>query len=418
MARTGRVLLALALLLAGVAIWFTVSLVRSSASPNQATKTRLSIPKKPPLAPFPTAPSVRQPPVVAIDVVGPGKLWLIDGYGMFYSSDWGITWRYSDPPSLGDPIADYTSSSFLNSQDGWLITDMAKGAAVDHTINGGRSWTSVLLPKVAPFGRDADSLSFVNVNDGFVAIQSATPSLLGPSVILSSVDGGSTWSIVDQTAPVGRISFSSPSIGWGLNPQGTHLYETNDGGKSWQEVLLPASKGSSHHWTSLTLPTFFANTGVFLAQPSSGNALVEITHDGGMTWKANAAPFVAQPMEIPKSGAVICSTCVSLGQEPFTAVNASTFVFLEEGKLYRTAGAGESWTSMKTSPSIAIGYLGNQGVLGPLQFSSAQSGWAVTGVGGLLLTRNGGKTFSNVMPPCFNVFKGQSCVSMGLKASP
>lgn len=378
----------------------------------------ISIPKTPPVAPLPTEPPVKEPPVVAIDVIGTGKLWLVDGYGMFYSSNWGSTWRYTKPPSLGDPIADYTSVSFLNSQDGWLIADMAKGTAVDHTVNGGRSWTSVALPKIAPFGRDGDSLSFANPNDGFIAIQPATPSLLGPSVILSSADGGSTWSIVDQTAPVSRISFDSSSTGWGLNPKGTHLYKTNDGGKSWQRVSLPMDKGPSTRWESLTLPTFFANAGVLLAQPSSGNALLEITHNSGRTWKALATPFLAQPMEIPKSGAAICNTCVSLGKEPFSAVNASTFVFLRSGKLYRTTNGGTSWTTAKTRPaSVSIGYLGIEGVLGPVQFSSPSSGWTITVAHIVLSTRDGGKHFSDVVPPCHS-FPMQTCASMGLKASP
>ena len=413
----GSFLAAFMVLLSGLALMLTKHTI-GGAKTSLGNSPPISIPKAIPLAPFPTEPTIREPPVVAVDVVGPGKVWLVDGYGMFYSADWGTTWRYSKPPSLGDPIADYTSVSFLNSQDGWLISETGKGIAIDHTSNGGKNWTFAPLQNVARSGRDGDSLSFANPTDGFLAIQPAAPSLLGPSVILGSTDGGSTWSVVDQLAPVSRISFDSQSTGYGLDPQGTHLYETHSGGKNWQVVSLPTVNGESKEWKSLTLPKYFGKTGVLLAQPNSGNALVEITRDGGKVWKALAAPFIAQPMEIPKSGAVICKTCVSLGKEPFSAVGSSTFVYVSDGTLYTTTNSGASWTKTATNPSsVEIGYLGIEGVLGPVQFSTASSGWIVTGSDTLLLTQDAGKHFSKIIPPCHD-FAAQSCASMGLKASP
>ncbi len=377
----------------------------------------ISIPNTP-LAPFPTEPSVRQPPVVGIDVIGPGKLWLVDGYGMFFSSDWGNTWRYTRPPSPGDPIANYSSVSFINSKDGWLIAGIAKGLGVDHTVNGGLSWTSGLLPKVALLGRVSDSLSFANPNDGFVTIEPYSPVGTNTSAILASTNGGSSWSVVKSQVPVGRIKFVSSNIGWGLNPQGTELYLTKDGGASWKEVLLPAGNESQTVFKSLTLPIFFGQTGVLLAQPKSGNALVETTNNSGKTWTPYTTPFQALPTMAPTVLGPICQTCVAVGSEPFVAINSTTFIYLAAGKLYRTANGGQNWISVRTNTiSAVVGSLGDHSVAGPLQFSSPNSGWAITTSDNLLLTRDGGAHFSSVIPPCHS-FQEQSCASMGLKSTP
>ena len=419
---TTRLAITAFLMLVAAAIAYAVDSAGSTGGIlNLGTASPVSVPKTPQLAPFPTQPPPRVPPVVAMDVVGPGELWIVDGYGMFFSSDWGTTWRYTDPPSLGDPIADYTSVSFINSEDGWLIAATPKGAGVDHTVNGGKSWTSALLPSVALAGRISNSLSFANPNDGFIAIGPYSPSGDGSSVILASTNGGSKWSVVDGQAPVSQIRFESSTIGWGLNPQGTGLYMTQDGGTSWQEVSLPsrsgASDGSGALWESLTLPMFFGKTGVLLAQPVSGNALVEITNNDGKTWKSLPTPFQVQPTVTPGKIGPICQTCVSVGAEPFSVLNSTTFVYWGGGTLYRTIDGGESWTSINPSPTFSpIGHVGMEGVLGPLQFSSEKNGWAITRSDSLLLTRDGGVHFARVTSPC-HPFPAQSCSSMGLKPS-
>lgn len=387
-----------------------------SAVTTTASPTPISVPNTP-VAPFPTQPPIRQPPVVAIDVVGPGKLWIVDGYGMFYSSDWGSTWRYTSPPSPGDPIANYSSVSFINSADGWLIASISKGLGVDHTVDGGKSWTSALLPKVTSTGRIGDSLSFANPNDGFVTIEPYSSSGANTSAVLASTNGGSSWSVVNQKAPVGKVKFVSSSVGWGLSPNGTELYHTKDGGVSWQKVTLSSGQGSSTSFKTLTLPTFFGQTGVLLAQPASGHSLLEITNNDGQIWKPLAAPFQAQPTVTPGLLGPICQTCVSVGKEPFSVINSTTIVYWSNGTLYRTTDGGQSWTSLSTSPASAvIGTVGNQGTAAPLQFSSLNSGWAITRSQSLLLTRDAGLHFSSVVPPCHS-FQAQSCASMGLKSS-
>ena len=203
----GSSLAAFLILASGLALMMTRHKGGSSTIAT-ARSAPISIPNTP-VARFPTEPSVRQPPVVAIDVVGPEKLWLVDGYGMFFSSDWGSTWRYTRPPSPGDPIADYGAVSFINSQDGWLIASISKGLGVDHTANGGKSWSSALLPNVAPMGSIGASLSFANPSDGLITIEPYSPSGANTSVVVASTNGGSSWSIVNQKAPP---DFDSPSV--------------------------------------------------------------------------------------------------------------------------------------------------------------------------------------------------------------
>ncbi len=255
-----------------------------------------------------------------------------------------------------------------------------RGLLVNSTTDAGATWQSVALPSsLAPQGFDGANVSFVSPADGWLTIQPYhPPSQVGTSVVLSSTDGGATWNVVNGDTPVAQIDFLSPQIGWGVSPDGSALYESNDAGTAWQQVALPGpgSGGSAPTWKAVTMPTFFGEDGVVLAEPASGNAVVESTSDGGNTWTASATPFAGVA---PSSNGQRPTTM------PFAATSPNTFLYWAGDDLFETSDGGHTWTSFEQiiTPShtgtLTVGGSAGQSIapFAPLVFSSATTGFAI-----------------------------------------
>jgi hypothetical protein len=263
-------------------------------------------------------------------------------------------------------------------------------------------------------------VSFIDRSDGWVLVQPYARSGQPPrSVVLSSTDGGARWTVVDRDAPVTDVTFSSPTVGWGLGADGGGLYRTTDGGVSWEPVTLPRPPGSgtgaSGSWSSLTLPVFTGRDGVLLAVPSAGDAVTESTTDGGRTWLSQMTPFVAEPARpqpaSPAAGSA-CAGCIGPGDEPFAVLSRAEWRYWAGGRLYTTADAGRSWGSVQPNLSFAslgttLGRVGvDDGSSDPLQYSSPLAGWALASTNApdgqqsvLLATTDGDRSFTAVSPP-------------------
>jgi photosystem II stability/assembly factor-like uncharacterized protein len=341
-------------------------------------------------------------------LIGRSGLWVVNGDGLFISPNAGTSWTRTDPPSGGDPLADYIDVDFMTSTQGWVVA-ASENMLVDRTSDGGRTWESAPLPSAAlGHGYRSAYVSFATALDGWVTVQPWEPQG-NTTVVFASTDGGATWSMVDGDAPVSAVAFLTPEIGWGLNPTSTTLYRTTDGGASWQPVDVPAPAGGS-----LTMPKFFGTDGYLLALPKSGKAVVEETSDGGAVWRARETPFVAAALAttsgpLSYSAEPLCLGCV----EPFAVVSPTEWVFWGGGALWLTVDGGRSWRSTRPesstggfAPSFETGRVSTA----LLQFSSGADGWVVaTGPGSaqqpvqsvLLRTRDDGRRFAAVRLPLY-----------------
>ena len=362
------------------------------------------------------------PPVGSMGVVGPGQLWVLDGDGLFLSSNGGGRWRRIPAPSGGDPLADYMAIYFLSLRHGWVVAARENSLQIDRTADGGSTWQSVSLPtSLFPSGWNSAEVTFLDASHGWVLVQPYAPSGQPQrSVVLSSTDGGAHWTVANRNAPVIDADFSASAVGWGLGAGGGSLYRTTDEGASWEPVRLPPPSGSGSgvpgSWRSLTLPVFAGQDGVLLAVPSAGNAVTERTTDGGRTWFGQATPFVGQPAYSQPAGPVagaVCPDCVGVGDEPFAVLSPVQWRYWAGGRLYTTTDAGRSWSSVQPNLSFAslgttLGHVGvdNGGSSDPLQYSSPLAGWALASTNAangqrsvLLLTNDGDTTFTAVSPP-------------------
>ncbi len=366
------------------------------------------------------------PPVGSMGVLGPRQLWVLDGDGLFLTSDGGSTWERMVAPSAGDPLADYYAIDFLSLRAGWVVASLQNSLQVDRTMDAGSTWEVAALPTALfPRGWQGADVYFANQSDGWVVVQPyLPPGHRVTSVVLSSTDGGASWNVADSQAPVISAIFSTATVGWGLGADGASLYRTTNAGVSWKPVTLPKPRqdvrATTSGWRALTLPRFFGSHGVLLAVPNSGDAVTEITADGGRTWRAQRTPFTGEPAyqrsEQP-GPQPRCPDCVPAGDEPFAAPTVAHWIYWGGGRLYSTSSSGRSWTSLQPNVSFpglgtTLGRVGvaNEGPSDPLQFSSPQDGWALVSTNSsptpqsvLLFTSDGGASFTAVRSPSGNL---------------
>ena len=152
----------------------------------------------------------------------------------------------SPPTPLSCDRTTLTDVTFADSDHGWAV-----GAnAILSTTDGGRTWTRQSAP-----GSGLYDAFFLDARRGWI---------VGSSVILATVDGGASWTVQNaglaDVALLG-VAFAMPSRGWAVgiardgNQQGVIL-GTADGGRSWVREDAPSTAmlrgvtahGPAHAW--------------------------------------------------------------------------------------------------------------------------------------------------------------------------
>jgi photosystem II stability/assembly factor-like uncharacterized protein len=236
----------------------------------------------------------------------------------------------------------------------------------------------------------------------FISFQPSSLSLIGRVLPFqsgtSTVKPRSTPVIATKNHPaLTQISMKSATIGWGTTLSGNGgsqhkvIERTTDGGKSWNEVPLPAT------YTTFTLSFFLDGTTAWISPgtsfDTSGTPLLR-TIDGGKSWEKFMIPgetqeitFVDQQhgwaMDIPTPG-------------PNAAMD-------QERAILHTSDGGKTWEQ------LSIAQAGNtdttpgpfpSGDTGQGIFLNQQTGWFVRGsttpgdeYKALYITQDGGKTW-------------------------
>lgn len=128
----------------------------------------------------------------------------------------------------------------------------AYGRAANHFLrssDGGQNWTESELPQV----KFIDRMFFLNPQIGWIAGSDGED-----AIILRTSDGGQHWEesrihASTKTAEVRDVYFLNPQQGWLItwpfHDEGTHLFRTQDGGKTW-EADPDASFQGARNWLS------------------------------------------------------------------------------------------------------------------------------------------------------------------------
>lgn len=312
-----------------------------------------------------------------------GVVWsfsLENGSGVVLrSSDDGEHWAIVLPGQTSGSGLGLVASFFLGPRYAWAAQEDQDGAtSVYRTSDSGRHWTRVALPEVLLPSQPVlfDQLYFANPSDGWLLGVGGFGSLT--AVWWQTENGGRTWrSLPAETLPaqgltlpaygltacpvfsMPHLAFASLEQGWLTDGACAHgvarpvVWRTNDGGEVWSAFPLPAPAGGWGDWdvldhggTDVGAPTVMSASGrtLVLVPVAVGRSrlVIERSVDGGKTWQiAGSTDTKALPLQ-------------STPAEWFDPIDAAEWVVAAPGGLIETRNGGRSWTFTRT-PLTATG---------------------------------------------------------------
>lgn len=147
---------------------------------------------------------------------------------ILYSSNNGQTWSANNKKNLY-----IISMQFVDSEQGWAIGNADPQSAdkvyyILSTKDGGKSWSKQY--KTEQTSRISPSqIQFLNSNDGFARFN---------NILLSTTDGGESWKQTNSIDNLMSFNFKDNKEGWATNLDS--ILHTTDGGKTWvKEWTIP-----------------------------------------------------------------------------------------------------------------------------------------------------------------------------------
>ncbi len=251
------------------------------------------------------------------------------GGALLKTNDGGSSWISQTSGTTND----LNSVCFTSASMGWIA---GNASTILKTTNGGTSWTlqTIGTPTSYP---NLYSVRFIDANHGWVA---------GAFIILTTVDGGASWSQTSATSVLNSTYFIDSSNGWVAGYYGD-LQNTINGGAAWNlQSSGTTSPLNSVFFTDVNTGRVVGNGGVILN-----------TTNGGLVWNPQV------------SGAT-----KDLNSVFFTNANTG-WVAGNEGTLLKTMDGGTNWILQARKTTLS---------LYSLHFIDANNGWAV-GDSGIVL---------------------------------
>jgi hypothetical protein len=348
----------------------------------------------------PTGPVVPLP-VVSMKMLSPASGWASNGSQLFMTTDNGAHWKDISPPAADEDT--YAAIFFLDAQAGWLLAAQSDNSedwsfAVWHTSNGGANWTKAAVPAWKHNKRRAEpglaghgTIAFADAEHGWLSLDIQGNTLFATSTLLSSSDGGKTWSW-EGSGPDAHISGMAAVSGgslWtvGLAHGASELDLSRNGLAAFDAVTLPTpAEIAPGSVPTYDLPVFSdAHTGYEVVRyrspdGSTSTAVLLTTSDGGDVWRTDATVSNLLGSEAVNSTIVDSTWVFSL--DPHGAPAS-----LVEPRLGMT-------TSLPAHHSGDFGRC-------TLSFSTPAQGWSdCSGV--LTSTSNGGVTWTAISPRTSN----------------
>jgi photosystem II stability/assembly factor-like uncharacterized protein len=215
--------------------------------------------------------------------------------GVFKTTDGGNTWNKilfaNNKTGVADLIMDPTNPNKLfaalweHKREPWFFNSGGEGSGLHMTHDGGKTWKKLSsedgLPK-GDLGRIGVAIAPGKPNVVYALIEAKK------NALYKSEDGGFTWKMINDKSDIGNRPFYYSEIY--VDPQNenrvysvfTYVNVSEDGGKNFDE-LMPAYGAYNgvhpdHHawWIHPT-------DGSFMIDGNDGG--MNITHDGGKTWR-------------------------------------------------------------------------------------------------------------------------------------
>ncbi|MBS4175386.1 hypothetical protein [Bacillus sp. FJAT-49736] len=153
---------------------------------------------------------------------------------IFYkTNDGGWTWHQLNiplPKLEVDDLISYRPPQFMDQLNGFLtvtIEGMKKYTTLIYSSpDQGNHWK--LLSKLDGIGEE----KFLNNKIGWANVKHSINN--DASILYQTKDGGKTWNkIASLTYTLHNLKFTSVQIGWGINEKSAQIMKSNDGGRTW-----------------------------------------------------------------------------------------------------------------------------------------------------------------------------------------
>lgn len=243
----------------------------------------------------------------------------------------------------------------VSSESGWGIGNT--GGDNDHilrTYDGGETWRDISPPVAVP---DAGALN--QTEAFFVDNEYAWVSYQPYEKVWFTKDGGGTW----EESPTGfrgylgaMFWFVDPDHGWlmifidaGMSHVYSALLRTTNGGSSWEKILDPSFDDQLQAFTKTGMEFVDENTG-WITRDSGGvqpGAFVDVTRDGGFTWKSiNLPPPEQNPEKFTQEYCRMHSPTLFSVTDGALVVECTAYQGDETSEtayLFTTKDGGHSW---------------------------------------------------------------------------
>lgn len=237
--------------------------------------------------------------------------WVTTGKGLSRTNDGGMTWQ-----EIVMPSSRFTQLRMIDELRGWAVLVVEAGSArggdqpagcgpasatalcrsvVAITTDGGETWEERLSIPFSPAGPETiRGLQAIDLSTAWVIAQNAPCDRNScPFELRGTTDGGRTW--VAQRAATNAVArFASPQRGWlFLTTQtgGSAILVTSDGGTSWRSGLIAAPQQAlAIDAASSSVAWVLTRDGAYCTASSCSAYELHSTSDGGMTWASLGNP--------------------------------------------------------------------------------------------------------------------------------
>lgn len=214
---------------------------------------------------------LNKPSIQDIFALSSDSLLILSSGNLHLSTDRGESWL-----TKSSDINLYGKLKFKNNKDGFVF-----GNILYKTSDLGLTWVNLNQR----FQDNIKAIDFVNIEVGYAA---------GEQGFYKTFDGGKNWQRI-TSLPLDEYQYEIPPSSIAMLDENNgfvsrfikgDLFKTNDGGESWETVILPGNpdRVESIHFFNDSLGMINTVTKIYSQDPEQSELFHYITRDRGETW--------------------------------------------------------------------------------------------------------------------------------------